>query len=407
MKIAIALVMLVLSGCATYSYQARPSFDDYNSGSFKAAADQHRSVGAGHLNRLLYLMNQGMMEHAAGEYAASIRTTQAAIERAEEFAHTSVAATAASVATNDSAMPYRGSLADQIYLHTIQMLNYAALGDWDNAMVEVRRIRTIAPNLYDAASERNYFQDPFVNYLSALIAEATGQPNDAWIDYKRALKLSPRPESLHTDVARAGARSGLAGYEAPLFSTTMATVIVVLEGGQAPVKAPIDGYVYNGELVDPALYAPNAVSLLTIPTYVDLSPGPSPVTVLLDDHAMGNLEPLDDVGRAMRGTLQDEMPAIVARSVARLAAKITASEVVAQKVNPDLGVLMGALTVASNTTDLRSFDSLPRYFAVYRSAITPGHHDLTVQIPGHDTVVLATQDFVAGKTYLFVKRVIQ
>lgn len=395
MKIGLLVVMLALSGCATYSYQARPSFDDYSAGRFKTAVEQHRSVHAGRVNRLLYLMNQGMMEHAAGEYATSTRTTQAAIERAEAFAHTSVAATAESVATNDSAMPYRGSLADQIYLHTIQMLNYAALGDWDNAMVEVRRVRTIVPNLYDASSERKYLQDPFMNYLSALLAEATGHPNDAWIDYKRAVKLSPQPASIQDDVSRAAARSGLAGHDAKLFSNSMATVIVVVEGGQSPAKVPQGGY------------APNAVTLLTIPTYVDRASGPSHVTLTVDGHSVGNVELLDDVGRALKGTLNDEMPAIVARSVARLAAKSAASEVVARKVNQNLGILLGALTIASNTTDLRSFESLPHHFAVHRSAIAPGHHDLALEMSGHGTVSLAEQDFSAGKTYLFVKRVIQ
>lgn len=352
-------------------------------------------------------MNQGMMEHAAGDYTASIHTIADAIDRAEEFSKNSVGANAASIAANDSVMPYRGSLADQLYLHTIQMLNYAALGDWVNAMVEVRRIRTIAPNLYDASSKRQYLQDPFINYVSALFAEATGNPNDAWIDYKRALNLTPQPPQLQTDVSRAAARSGLAGQDAALFGSTHATIIVVVEGGESPAKVPLDAPVYNGELVDASQYAANTVQLLTIPTYVDRAPGPRHMTVVLDGKSAGTVQPLDDVGRALRGTLNDEMPGIVARSVARLAAKAAASEAVDEKVNKDLGLLMGALTIATNTTDLRSFETLPKYFAVYRAAIAPGFHDVSVNVAGASDIPLASQEFSAGKTYLFVRRVIR
>ena len=126
------------------------------------------------------------------------------------------------VISNDNATRYDMPLYEQSMLHTYQALNYLAQQDLSGALVEVRRANLVQdqalknnakniqqhqqemasqgltiddfsqqyPTMNNAIGQvKNGFQNAYTFYLSALLYEAAGQYNDAYIDYKKALEI--------------------------------------------------------------------------------------------------------------------------------------------------------------------------------------------------------------------------
>jgi len=96
-------------------------------------------------NKILYLMEQGMIHNVQGDYRASKEPFQqalAAIQSFEDRAVISARSVASQLLTlpmNDNAIPYRGYAFERVLLNTYQALNYFFLDDLEGARVEVRR----------------------------------------------------------------------------------------------------------------------------------------------------------------------------------------------------------------------------------------------------------------------------
>lgn len=139
-------------------------------------------------NRLLYDLERGMLLHVEGAYARS----NAAFERAKRTARalepTSLGATGLSLIANDRVLDYAGEDFERTLIHLFAALNYEQLGDRSAALVEVRQVADALKRL-DLASggERVYRDDAFARYLSAMLFEAEGDLERAFVDYKKAL----------------------------------------------------------------------------------------------------------------------------------------------------------------------------------------------------------------------------
>jgi hypothetical protein len=88
-----------------------------------------------------------------------------------------------------------------VLINTYLAMNYAALGNHEDALVEARRVNQ---KLYMMVSEgqRKYKQNAFARYLSAAVYEADGNFNDAYVDYKETFKLAPAYPGLGRDLWR-------------------------------------------------------------------------------------------------------------------------------------------------------------------------------------------------------------
>ena len=98
-------------------------------------------------NRILYLIERGMMRQAEGDYAGSVRDWQAAADKMEELDYYSLSKGAASWVANDQAKAYRGMPFEQILMHAYAAQSYFAMGKWEDAAVEGRNIVAKLENL--------------------------------------------------------------------------------------------------------------------------------------------------------------------------------------------------------------------------------------------------------------------
>lgn len=442
--LAVALVALVCSGCATssifvpYPVQMAPIKRQLSGGNASQVLqdlDRRRHDA----DRVLYLMERARAAQISGNYQASIddfKEVINAFKTQDEKARFTVSggvATGAAFMTNDNALPYTGEDYERVFVYQLQALNYLFVKDVDAALVEVRRANVeqqvalekhskevadaeqknrevLAQNrsfmnsfssLQDAAGHvKNSFQNAYTFYVSGLIYEATGSDNDAYIDYKKALEIFPENIFLQRDVLRLARKLSMDDdieqyskqypIDVPKRPPQAGEVVVIFEDGFAPVKreikVPIIGY--------------NRIYAVAFPTYDEAWRVPSSLVVYDPDghERVGSTEPIVSVQALAAKALQEDLPGNLVRQVFRLVAKRQMADQT-RRAFGDLGELAVVIAnVASENADQRSWLTLPNNAQVLRGYLAAGQHTLQLQSGlGTSSVAINVE---AGKTTL-------
>ena len=141
----------------------------------------------GATNSVLYDMDRAMTLHLAGRYAGSNRHLESAERRIDDLYTQSVTSHAGAMLTNDNTLPYEGEDYEKVFINVIGALNYVYLGQWDDALVEARKVDHKLNVLNDRYDKKNvYKEDAFARYLSGILYEGRGEWNDAFISYRKA-----------------------------------------------------------------------------------------------------------------------------------------------------------------------------------------------------------------------------
>ncbi|MES2918527.1 MAG: hypothetical protein V4729_07900 [Pseudomonadota bacterium] len=418
----LVLLPLALGGCAASSV-----FSPYpgQASAYRAALDAGMPDGA--VTRIgtktagadgaLYLMEKGRIEQLAlraelskADYDQAIARFAAQDDKATVSA-SGLAASGASLLTNDNARPYQGRTYERVFVHQYQALNYLAAGDAQGALVEVRRANQLQGDALraregkvDKAREeaagkgmdvsrydgyfsamdlaggrvKSEFQNAATLYLSGLIYEATGSVNDAFIDYRKALEMVPDNAYLQRDVVRTGLTTGLDEVKA-LAKTLGPTqikpkkgegeIVIYLEEGYVPEKVPLAIPIITTQ----------TVNNISFPVYNN-AVAPNLLSVQVDGLVLPAALLVDTRALAVR-SLKEEVPAMLARAFLRL---LTRQEMQRQvRKNDTTGLLSLATTVYSlvaEQPDLRSWLTLPGSGQVVRLALAAGEH--RVSLPG-------------------------
>lgn len=425
LKGILLLPLFLLGGCATTSvftpypeqtkaWKAEVGTQNYT----PALADLDKKRDSA--DALLYLMERGRIAMLAGQTEESRKDFDAVIARfrtIEDRALISLSATAAQGATlltNDNAAPYEGETFERVFVHQMQALNYLALGQRDEALVEVRRANFIQDQAlknnekkvsnaeqeashsglrtsdYDryftgmsaaAGRVKSAFQNAYTFYTSALIYEAAGQLNDAYIDDKKALEIWPDNPYIRQDVLRLGTRLGMdevrsaADHEKPtLPGNNEGSVVILFEEGFAPVKQA---------LMLPII-TENTLNHVGFPVYAGPFSSPQPQSLSLDGHLLYT-SPIVDVQALATRALKDHIPAMIARQYLRLLSKQRLQRELDKNAGP-LGSLAGMIySLVSEQPDLRSWNSLPNSAQIARTWLPAGSH--TLSVAGQETTV--------------------
>ena len=145
---------LVLGGCAASSV-----FSPYpgQAAHYKAALEAgmpdaavlrigSKTEGA---DATLYLMEKGRIQQVAQNADGSKGDFERVIQRYADqddkatISASGLAASGASLLTNDNARPYAGRTYERVFVHQYQALNFLAAGDMQGALVEVRRANQV------------------------------------------------------------------------------------------------------------------------------------------------------------------------------------------------------------------------------------------------------------------------
>jgi hypothetical protein len=401
-------------------------------------------------NRLLYLMDQGMVLHLAGRFQESNAVLEEAYHLVEEQYATRLRDQASALLLNETQLPYEGEPFEHVLINVIKALNYACLENWNEALVEARRIDHRLNVLSDRAEGQEYKEDPFARYLTGILYEITGELNNAYVAYRkaeavydeaRAWSKVPLPDALKTDLIRITSALHLAedfeqyqtkypevasdAVSAP--DSDMAQLIIVSYNGQSPQKedlyidVPISLDALQLVLLAKAaggrstrstrggealLYGIHGqIARVALPRLVPRRTKAAYSTIQLTDGTNtfnAHSQRLYDISAIAEKNLNDGYNRLVLRAVARTAMKMAAAEGVGlgarAAVNKNSQDLVGLLAVilarifvlATEEADIRSWRTLPGEIQLARLWIPAGSYSVLVNTVDHQGRVIGS-----------------
>lgn len=441
-----ACLAVVMVGCTTYNQQNKFG-QHWQSGRLAMAEKEAKAATKKHANdkdAIIWRLEEGAILRAEGKYEESNGTLQQAQERInqyEEEAKTKLGNEAAAFLSNQANLPYRGRAYDGIMANTYRALNYLALGQPDNARVELirayqrqqdaveenkKRIEKtqdaldkqkekekikkaeqnprfksqMSSNFGDLDHLKVYgdYVNPFTVYLDGLffLFNATGGS-----DLERARKSLERVVGFAE--GNAYVKTDLEAAEGVIQGQPMPpTTYVIFETGCAPIRDQIRidipilvaNVSYVGAAFPKLKPQPSFIPSLTV-----TAGGKSETTATVAN--MDNVIGLD---------FKNELPSIITKTVAATVVKAAAAYAMNEAARQTDGtvhlaskLLTAAYQASVNIADCRTWTTLPKEFQVCRVP-TPADRKIELATAGggqRTTVTLGEGTF----TLVYVKSI--
>lgn len=377
-----------------YSAQNGAVYQSVKSGQYQDAENELAEFVAGDI---LDNLEKGRVHFLNQNYVDSKRSfelSDSAVKIQQDKALISLSDTATSVgalAVNDNLMEYVPADYELGFLHLYLGLNYLQQNDLDGALVEVRRANQVqeqarqareaelekaqkelksqgvTPNLGsvlanypDAGKALQAVQNGYLFYLSALLYEASGDVNSAYVDYRRALAVTPDNIEVIEGTLRVAKRLGMREDLIQLekrygkshsLTASQGRVLIIEE--QSVVKA-LDSWRQSLPLYDSrgngALYS------LALPYYPN-TPVESFSSLTMNDKVLTS-HFLTDVNLMASRNLSEKMPSIVIRQALRVLAKDQLRKEAAKDDNVG-NLVFNVWNLLTEQPDTRSWLTLP------------------------------------------------
>ncbi|MAB72317.1 MAG: hypothetical protein CMJ54_07395 [Planctomycetaceae bacterium] len=393
------------AGCANHNDRASGYLADLESGRWDAAVTSAERVASDDTvrNEIIDALELGTVQRIAGRHDASDATLGRAwdtMKRTADPGSPTFVDTLAAVAVNERALDYVGTSYDRVMCATLRALDALALGDPDSARVELKRAQfaqedaearfaeqieaarvQMAQNHEDLTRIQNDsdFQsgfeaaygdlearfkpyagwtNPFTDWLTAVLLHVDGGGSG---DRNRAIDLLRRVRGTLGD--NPAVDSDLAFIESGVRSPQ---TWVILESGFAPRREEVSFRI-------PAFIPEMPFIGIALPKLVQVG-GAATGAQIRGGDATANTAIICDMGSVVAHEFQAQLPLITGRAIASAVAKAAASlaaNLAAQQTENGWALL--ATMVATNVygyattiADLRTWRTLPRYYAVAR-----------------------------------------
>lgn len=346
--------------------------------------------------RFLFWVNAGIVESMRGHFEES----NAYFEKADLFIEDDkkkVAEEGAALLLNPNLSTYRGEDHEKLMINYYKALNYYQLGEYDEAIVECKRMNIRLQQLSEKyKSDRRYKEDAFIHTLMGIIYDGTGDYNNAFIAYRNAYKIYDNsykelfqfqiPDQLKHDLIRTADLSGIyderdrflkkfdVKYKRPEAGQSQA--VVLWNNGLGPIKDEWGinfAIIYTGNgwvsfvnedfgMTFPFYIGDSNLNGLTwikvvFPKYVE-RPQFYKSATLSYNNEVKNLSLVEDINAISFKVLEERMLLEFGRSLLRVALKQAAAAQVG-KDNEGLGVALSLLASATESADTRNWQTLP------------------------------------------------
>lgn len=454
---AIMALFLVMTGCAaTSTFSAYPQKIHPLMASLSSrtpiSLSQCLQSECQSKDLILYNMERGRYAQIIGNSDVSMADFKTSMDKIREndekalVSASDIGANVAATLVNDNAIPYEGEGYERVLLHHYQALNYLKKKDIEGAGVEVRRAnaeqneslkrfeKELDKSREEAAEKKvddsntskidaqyaqmdevagkvkNSFQNAYTFYLSGFVYELLQQPNDAYIDYKKALEIYPENKYLQKDVLRLAAKLDMREDLDELnkrFSLDQPQKFIVENSSDSGELLVLyeDGFAPEKHEVKISLPINRNIVSIAFPIYQEKWSTQTPLMLLNKNELIGSTEPICDVRALAVKALKEKVPMIFTRQIVRAVAKaVTASE--AKKKMGELGQFAANVwNIVSESADLRSWLTLPSNAQILRTTLPAGSYKLTLQHPMTGGPTPVNVDIAAnGKTVLQVTR---
>lgn len=416
-RVAAALLALLAgsaaSGCATYTDRMQEASLAAAAGDYPAAITSLNGVlgvpdatslpDRWKADQALAALERGVLQQSLGRWPDSARDLSAAEKEVEliEYTRDPVGSLAGYI-YSDSAKPYAAMATERLALNPVNLQNYLARGDFDGAAVEARRFQTTR-EFMQTEKIGDHGVAPFGAYLAGFVFEALGEGDRALRYYDEALAAGPLA-SLRMPASRLAARFPyrgrnlerfLAGAPAAPRDPGSGELLVVLNVGRVPHKVPermpvgvAIGYIGALATEDIRWLSRSAAKVIVYPKLVDTPSRLGGASVRIGGTPL-DLDPLVDLGAAVRADYKDLEPKIIAAALTRLAARAAVAEGVRAAGNQSssalgevLALVVEGAAVVADRPDTRSWTMMPGRILVARATLPAGTHEVEVAFTG-------------------------
>lgn len=425
-NLLIILFLVLLASCATYYEVNREFSESFESGRLEEA-DQllaKKKKIEKSKERLLYYLNRGVVLSMLGQYEESNEYLEKAYLYSEDY-QINYLNEAASLLTNPMFTAYKGEDHENLLVLYYKALNFLKMGQYDNALVECRRLNIRLQQLSDKyRSEKKYQQDAFIHTLMGIIYDAKNDYNNAFIAYRNALEIYNNdystmfgisaPDQLKEDILRTAYLTGFyQEYEQYKKEFGMesyshepnegGTLVFFWNNGLGPVKSEWsinfavvhgvggavnftnDEYGFNFPFTVPYDEETESTSLddleffrIAFPKYTERPPFYSHGTLQVDG-TQYQLELAEDVNAIAFRTLRERMLREFGKSLLRVALK-KAAEHGARDEDDGLGAAIGFINALTEKADTRNWQTLPHSIYYTRVPLATGEQTVTLEL---------------------------
>ena len=366
------------------------------------------------------LLSRGHVAMLAGDYRQAQLDLAVAEWLIQDLWTLNLGKEAASLAVNDQLRDYGGERFERVWVNFVRAVGYLEAGEPWEAAVEGRALTHKLTVLSDEGDdESEYLNDPFLQYFAGLLAEADGEVNRAWINYRAAERLyaaeniygAVAPVSLGEDLIRAARklsfheelesleeRYGEAAEPAP----GEGELVILVSEGLIPEKYTqrIDFPIFEDEDGDTDAWNLAAHSYshwhspdldvaywlsIALPAVAEGTPAPE--IRWSAEGGGGSMDLVADLGHLSRRNLEDRYGTVVIRTVARALVKYWAAEKAEEKKGELAGILVNLLGAATEWADTRGWASLPERIYMRRVPVEAGRHRVQVGHVGAEVEV--------------------
>lgn len=367
----VVLMAWVVSGCAFQQMELNQIQADYQRLGPGRSLSAYENRSPSSRDRPQYLLNLGTLQLLQGNHAQSITTLQQAKIALEQSQAISVTENMTALTLNETLRSFGGSSTEQVMIQGVQILNYLLGGNLHGARVEVLQADTLMNRL---ESEDQRGQLASVRFLGGLVFELNNEPENALIDYRKALQLIDKrnrsvPKALQIGLLRMTLSVGLMD-EHQRFLQRFSDVefrrragagelILFYWQGVAPLKR--QGFI--------SVYSPELQHNLSLamPYYEESRGSPTGLRMVAADQSL-QTQVLEDFDPLLRDDLEALKAKLLATNLARMVAKHQAVRQ-GNKENNALGALLNLASILTEAADTRSWNLLPRSLQVARLVV--------------------------------------
>ncbi|WP_441000501.1 COG3014 family protein [Fodinibius sp. SL11] len=418
----VLLAIVLIAGCATY-YQTTLDFqENFVKGEIEEAnkvLDKNKKAATKDKSKLLYNLQKGVVLQMLGRFEESNKFLEEAYIFTQDYRQSNLNK-AASLVTNPTTKPYTGEDHELVLIHYYKALNYLRMNQYEEALVECRRINNRLNQLNDRYENRKnrYKRDAFAMNLMGIIYEASGDVNNAFIAYRNAYEAYSEdykqhfntdvPTQLKKDLLRTAYLNGfpeeLERYEKK-FSTEYkyqekkgGELVFFWHNGLGPVKDEwsLNFFIVKGQggfviFVNEELGLSFPFPLpamgegtgglgdlkfirVAFPKYVERKPY-NQSAELVSGNTTYRLEMAQNINQIAFSTLEDRMVREFSNSLLRLALKQTA-EGQTRKLNQNLGALLSIVNAVSEKADTRNWQTIPYTISYARVPLEEGENKI-------------------------------
>lgn len=425
-KYSIVFLLTIISfyGCQSSFYASTYSFNQqYEQRNYKQAIEElnnTRLLKKKDRNKVLYYLNYATLLQHLGNYEESITYFNLADQYIAEHNTLTLADAALTIATNSMKTNYRTESFEQIMLHYYQAINYISINNYEEAIVECRKMNEELQKLDDYRKDngKHYTNDAFGHYVMGILYETIGDYNNAFIAYRNALNIydsdyqtlyaTTTPESLKKAAIRVAYAVGFKQeanelekkYKIQnLQNGDVGHLILFVEDGNSPIKSEhifnftkgsgsgVMSYVSDDGSLDIPIILPTKSSnnqsvsdiksvTMALPKYVSRT-NKLPSNIYQIDGQIYMASMVENLNKIAPQSLKDRFWRELGVALLRVGAKQALSSAVS-KQNEWIGLAISVTQAVTEKADTRNWQTLPACIRIIDTELSVGQHKITL-----------------------------